>query len=331
MSRPRKTNKHLPARVYHIHNAFWYVDPTGKWNKLGRDLPAAMVEYARLIDLPDECKTMDDLINRYAAEVIPKKAPATQRDNHKDLIHLRAMFGKMRPTAIKPKHVARFLDVRGETAPVRANRGKALLSHIFTMAMRWGVVDSNPCRGVHRNPEKPRDRYIEDWELEAFCTIAPPLLRVWCALKYLTGLRQTDLRQLRLDQIREDGLHVTTSKTGKKLIFEWSDELRAVIDEAKALRSGNIRALTLFCTRQGQAYSADGFRSIWHRAMTKALQEGVLKERFTEHDIRAKTATDARAQGLDARRLLAHTSEQMTDRYIRGREASKVAPLTRKK
>jgi hypothetical protein len=44
---------------------------------------------------------------------------------------------------------------------VRDNREKALLSHCFTKAMVQGWVDANPCRGVHRNSERPRERMIE--------------------------------------------------------------------------------------------------------------------------------------------------------------------------
>jgi hypothetical protein len=38
------------------------------------------------------------------------------------------------------------------------------------------------------------------------------------------------------------------------------------------------------------------------------------------HDIRAKAATDARAQGLDSKSLLGHASESAHLRYLRGKE-----------
>lgn len=36
------------------------------------------------------------------------------------------------------------------------------------MAMRWGIVDFNPCKGVARNTETPRDRLVTDRELCGF-------------------------------------------------------------------------------------------------------------------------------------------------------------------
>jgi len=41
-----------------------------------------------------------------------------------------------------------------------------------------------------------------------------------------------------------------------------------------------------------QIYTDDGFRSIWHNWMVKALDRELLSERFQERDIRKKTASD---------------------------------------
>src|SRR5438552_13531680 len=71
------------------------------------------------------------------------------------------------------KHGAKYLEQREEDgAAVRGNREKALLSHCFTKAMVQGWVDANPCRGVHRNRERPRERMIEDAEAGAVFAIA---------------------------------------------------------------------------------------------------------------------------------------------------------------
>ena len=99
--------------------------------------------------------------------------------------------------------------------------------------MRWGAVERNLGRDVERNPEKPRNRYVSDEELQAFKSIVPkwPLLYIY--LKSLTGLRQTDMLSLRFDSFIGGGLLTGMSKTqkrtGKKYLFEWSDQLRVVL------------------------------------------------------------------------------------------------------
>ena len=177
MGRNRKRDQHLPPRVYFLHGAYYFFEKNGPAHHLGRDLPAALLEYGKLMELPDKAKSMHHLFDRYMAEVAPKKAERTYKDHQKHILPLRAFFGQMRADDVRPQHIYQYLDVRGQKAPVQANREKSLLSHIFTMAIRWGAVDHNPCREVKRLPEKPRDRYIEDAELEAFCTIAPDIIK----------------------------------------------------------------------------------------------------------------------------------------------------------
>ncbi|WP_097065564.1 hypothetical protein [Nitrosovibrio sp. Nv4] len=151
-------------------------------------------------------------------------------------------------------HVAQYLDVRGKKAPVRANLEKSLLSHVFSMAMRWGVVDSNPCRGVARNTEKGRDRYITDAEFTAVKQIAGDFIATVMELAYLTALRKGDIFALRLEQITAEGIYIKQGKTGIKQLFEWTPTPKEVIARARALPRP-IRGLYLFCTTRGQPYT----------------------------------------------------------------------------
>ena len=59
-----------------------------------------------------------------------------------------------------------------------------------------------------------------------------------------------------------------------------------------------------------------GFDSIWQRFMSRVLAETKVKERFTEHDIRAKAGSDQ--ESLEkARALLQHADLQTTQRFYR--------------
>src|SRR5574340_1440154 len=48
------------------------------------------------------------LLERYMAEVSPKKAPATHKDENASKEFLVKVFGKMRPQDVRPRHVARY-------------------------------------------------------------------------------------------------------------------------------------------------------------------------------------------------------------------------------
>ncbi len=135
---------------------------------------------------------------------------------------------------------------------------------------------------------------------------------------------------------KDDGVHVTPHKTegstGKKLIIDWSPELRQAIDQAKAVRP--VISPLLFCSRRGEGYinevkgTASGWDSMWQRFMERILSETNPRERFTEHDMRAKCASDA--ETLEhARALLAHADSRVTDRNYR-RAPERVSPAKRK-
>jgi integrase len=78
----------------------------------------------------------------------------------------------------------------------------------------------------------------------------------------------------------------------------------------------------LFCTRRGEGYfdeqsgQASGWDSIWQRFMARLLAETKIKDRFTEHDLRAKCASDAETLER-ARQLLGHADARITSRIYR--------------
>lgn len=320
MGRRRTNNLHLPQRMYLSHGAYFYVTRENKWIPLGRDLDAAKIKWCEL-DGGEPQTGMTALIHRYMVEVAPLKAPRTYADNKTESIKLLAVFGKMNPQDIKPHHVAKYLDLRGKDAPVRANREKALLSHVFTMGMRWGVVDSNPCKGVHRNKEGKRDRYITDDEFKQVWSKANLTIRCLMDVAYLTAQRIGDILDIGMRDITKDGILFDQNKTGKKIFIGMNADLQAVIDRCRRIHP-KVKGLTLFHTRRGKQYTYDSFDSMWQRAKKKA---GVKDFHF--HDIRAKALTDAKRAGLDAQMLAGHATETMTAHYVKRREIDSIEAL----
>jgi hypothetical protein len=173
---PRKRNKEnagLPARWKAEHGAYYYQVPPGlegRWDgkkkfRLGSSLPEAYAEWARRLQDVDGAKTIGALLDRYALEVVPTKNVRTQVENNRAIRNLRAVFGDAPLTWMKPQHVYQYVDKRKAT-PVAAHRAVDVLSHAYTKAVEWGYIDRHPFKGeVRLQGEKPRDRYVEDWEL----------------------------------------------------------------------------------------------------------------------------------------------------------------------
>lgn len=110
-------------------------------------------------------------------------------------------------------------------------------------------------------------------------------------------------------------------------MIPWDDELRRLEAEIRAdnLARGH-QGPTLFCRKNGEPYDKDHFHSRWQYGMKKAIKEGKI-ERFTEHDLRAKHATDAERQGLDVQANLQHSDRRTTEIYLRAKQVLKVSAL----
>lgn len=317
----RKSNLHLPPRMY-IYNGkrkttYYTITPANERINLGHDMGEAKRKLLELDEGRPVAGTISELIARYMREISPKKAPRTHKDEIASAKLLNDVFGKMNPADLRPVHVAKYLDMRGQKAPIRANREKALLSHMFSMAMRWGIVDSNPCRGVARNTETPRDRFVTDEELSALCQFAESisdtgkLLARTARLAYLTGQRRGDLLKLRLDQLTDDGILIIQSKTRAKVLVEWTPALRDCVSSLRALPRP-ISGMFLICNRSGQIYTDSGFKAMWGRVMTAWAEQG--NERFHFHDLRAKAITRMVEDGRQARDLSGHKSDAMVNK-----------------
>lgn len=336
-------NKGLPERWCYRHGAYYYRVPPGLeplWNnkkmfRLGKQLHEAYKVWAERLEGHIKHNTIGQLLDRYACEVTPAKAPKSQSADHYHIKKIRPVFGDMGLMAIQPQHVYKYADKR--TAKVAARREIALLSHAFTKAVQWGYISKHPFKGeIRLDGEKPRTRYIEDWEIIECLALSHlrkagsvRAIQAYIRCKLLTGLRRGDLLRLRISDVREGELRVNTHKTGKPIIYEITEALGNAIEEARLARPVDISPY-LFCNKLGRPYidektgDASGWNSMWQRFMKRVLDETKVTERFTEHDLRAKVGSDA--ESLErARQLLAHADSKITNRVYR-RKPEIIAP-----
>lgn len=347
MGRKPSKNQNLPPRMRARAKAggklWYYYDTGGKPRReipLGCEYTAAVRKWAELQqDQPERVSqsiTFKHVADRYVLQVLPTKAARTQRDNLIELTWLLKFFND--PPAplesIKPGHIRKYLDWRGQTAKVRANREKALFSHIWNMARAWELTDQpNPCAGIKGFTETGRDIYIEDTVLSAVWEAADIALRDALDLAYLTGQRPADTLAMRVTDIREGVLMVQQGKTSKKLRIEVTGELAELVAKIEKRKEGyRIHTLALICTETGRALTEGALRSRFDKARQKAskmqpeLAEAI--QAFQFRDLRAKAGTDkADSDGMRAAQdQLGHESMAMTEHYVRARKGQKVSP-----
>lgn len=262
----------------------YYKIVRNKWHPLSRIDEGQNTLLRALYELdPARPGTVGEMINMYRAAGMDDLKPATRKDYLKILIRLDHHFGKMRIGAIKPTHVAVWLEHRRKAGKgaIRANREFAVLSSLHRFGMRQGWVEANPCYGVARNKERPRRRLVTDKEfLEAFEPSNEPFQDL-IAAGFLSGARQTDIISwTRAENLRPHGIVFIESKTGKHHTVEWSDALRYFVRRAMArFPDGEL----VFLNTRGQPWTVWGINSQIDR----------LGVSWCFKDLRAKAQTDS--------------------------------------
>lgn len=300
--------------VYLKHGAYWLVK-RGKWTRIGTTLAQALEAYAKLEAAPKGA--MADLIDRVYRHHAPTLAKATRAQYLQAAAILKRKLVEFAPDQVRARHVA-AIKVSLAGTPNMANRVLSFLRTVFSYAVEWQLVDSNPCVGVRRYTEPKRKRYVTHAEWWAIHAQAGPRLRAIMRVAYLTGQRINDVLRIRRSQLTDAGIKFKQQKTQAELVVKWSPDLRDAVAEALALHGG-VPGLTLFLGRGGKA---PDYRSVllqWHVACKAAKVADALP-----NDQRAKAATDAKRQGKNPTELLGHTSEAMTERYLRDRETPEV-------
>lgn len=174
-----------------------------------------------------------------------------------------------------------------------ANREVACLSSVYNFGMRAGDCMTNPCKGVRRNQQTPRTRYIEHDEFrKVFDAVAEPFQDFLAAL-YLTGLRQQDIRSMKRSQITPQGIRVIPGKTikssGKALLISMTDALRYFIIRAQTRAPSSIY---VFTNENGDPWGVWAIQS-----QVRRVRERIGRHDWTLHDVRAKAESD-HSEGL---------------------------------
>ena len=307
------------------------VDGRRKEEPLGTDYGLAIKKWAeieRASNLPAPAVlTFRHVCDAYRRDVIPTKAARTQADNGREIAKLLEFFDDPPAPldAIRPVNVRQYMNWR-KGAPIRANREKALLSHIWNYARSVGYTDlPNPCAGIKGNREKGRDQYIEHAQFDAIWEHADPCLRDAMDLAYLSGQRPADVLKLSEMNVRDRFLHVGQSKTGAKLRIEVTGELAALLARVRERKQGHaVYSTRLIVNEMGRAIGTNAMSRRWVKACAAAGVSGVQFR-----DLRAKAATDkeeATGNIRDAQRQLGHSNVRMTEHYTRNRIGAKVTP-----
>jgi integrase len=173
-------------------------------------------------------ETVAQLADKFLDVHASKKRPATQR-GYRMLIakNVRPHLGKRKVADVTRKDVERLHDeITKRGSPYAANRTLATLSVMFGLAVQLGLRPDNPCKGVARNSEEKRRRYLTADELSRLTRVLAEYEDQQAAnavrLLLLTGARKNEVLACRWDalDLQRNVWTRLSSETKTKRTFE---------------------------------------------------------------------------------------------------------------
>lgn len=319
MGRPRTSEAgkglldRMQARVWSDGKkvTYRYLPVGGNPINLGTDKMRAIAKVIDLLGGTKDQGTLQWVWDRFTDEERPaprwKKLSDSSRDDYRQAWkQIAKTFGKVQASAIDTTMVARYVHVERANAPKRANTEKALLSNLFGHGIKLGVCTVNATIGVEPHQLEARTEAPDSDVLAKFLdwlTKQTPQRRIiGMAAEYcsLAGNRKVEFLPLTWPQVdRKAGVIRTfrAKQRGKKRmqiveVIGIGPDLGALLDRLSAIRPDR-ECLYVFPTRDGNHYTASGFKTLWQRCVLQAIEEKVLEAdtRFTFHDLRAFYAT----------------------------------------
>ena len=278
-----------------------------------------------------EAPTVLDLAARYGREHLPRKSKQSQHDDGVMLGYILKQIGANRKVA-DVHHgdiVALHRAITESGHPVLANRTVSCASRMFSLALKpmagedrpWrDHAQGNPCKGIERNPEQAKERFLSPGELAAVIEGLDAYGRTSAAdcIRFimLTGCRPGEAMLAIWAQFdAQPGFWIkpsTHTKQRKEHRLPLSAPALQLIADIHAAR-GTVAAGDFVFPGQRSGQPLQQLRTCWDAVCKHA---GLTDVRI--YDLRHTFASVGAGGGLSLPligRLLGHTQSRTTQRY----------------
>ena len=192
------------------------------------------------------------------------------------------------------------------------NRDMAILGHMLSKAVEWGLLESSPFKKGKRlmfKENNQRLRFLSETEVEALLNACTLHLQAIVEVALLTGMRRGELLGLQWEQIRNGFIYLTENKSGKARQIPINERLAVILRDLRG--KNQLKSQYVFCDPQGRRFYEV------KRSFTSACKRAGLED-FRFHDLRHTFASHLVMAGASLKavqELLGHADLKMTMRY----------------
>jgi integrase len=280
-----------------------YAAPHTSWVFLERGCEMITMKFQQV--------TFDDLCDEYLKYSKTNKA---KRSHERDILsvkHLLDVFSNTPADEITAHDVEIYKNRRRNIVkPATVNRELSCIKHMYTKAVQWGFVKNNPLRCVMKFKEPPgRVRYLVRDEIKTLIACCADHLKPIVAMALTTGMRKSEILNLRWSDVDMDNRLITIRKTknNRMKILPINRILHNTLNKLGPRKDSSY----IFTNKDGKP-----FKQV-HRGFKAALRRAGIKD-FRFHDLRHTFASHLVMRGVDIRtvqELLGHKNIMMTMRY----------------
>jgi integrase len=117
--------------------------------------------------------TFDELFTSYMAQHARPHKRTADEDEDKYRRHVAATLARLPLSRLTVRDIAALHSrVTRDAGPTTANRVHSLILGVFNWSIRHGITTTNPAKGVKRNRELSRERYVREDEMPHFLRAA---------------------------------------------------------------------------------------------------------------------------------------------------------------
>jgi len=266
-----------------------------------------------------QAPTMNDLTADYLERhAKPNNRPSTLRNNVAMIEQIILPKFKGRKVRDISRRDIETLLIGLKETPYRANRVRALLSKMFSLAVAWEWRELNPVLGIPKFQEEKRDRWLNEEELKRLTNVlnVHPNQRAANVIRLLilTGARKSEALNATWDQFDlERGVWTKPAHTTKQNRREHVPLSTATVELLKGMQAAHTTDSPYLFPGDAPGKPLNCIKKFWDDVRIAAKIENCRV-----HDLRHTFASHLVSSGVSlpiVGRLLGHTQPQTTQRY----------------